>query len=116
MRTISEILQPHLLDQRSAFENQFMGMASIPFTYVDYEVTRNQLINAIQSQWSDKDRSFLLSFKRGEPDWNLSSVPELKNLPAVNWKLGNIKRLIHENHKKHDELVNRLEKVLFSTK
>ena len=32
MRPMNEILQPHLLDQFSAFEKQFSGMSSIQFT------------------------------------------------------------------------------------
>jgi len=35
MRTIHEVLHPHLLDQRSAFDNQFQGMSDVPFSYED---------------------------------------------------------------------------------
>ncbi len=112
MRTMSELLHPHFLDQKSAFEKQFAGMSSISFTYQDYEATRIRLINTIHSQWAENDRNFLLSFKRGTPNWNLFPIAELKNLPAIQWKLENINKLIRENPNKHAELLNTLEVVL----
>jgi hypothetical protein len=112
MRTMSELLQPHLLDQKSAFEKQFEGMSSIPFTYLDYEATRVRLINTIHSRWSESDRNFLKSFKEGKPNWGLIPFEVVKNLPAVKWKLENINKLIHENPKKHTELLNTLELIL----
>jgi predicted nucleotidyltransferase component of viral defense system len=113
MRSMSEILQPHFLDQQSAFEKQFAGMASIPFTYQDFEATRKRLVNTINSQWNDNDRTFLLSFKKGAPDWNLFPNAELKNLPAIHWKLENIGKLKTKNPKKHADLVAALETKLF---
>ena len=108
MRSMSELIQPHLLDQQSAFEKQFAGMSLIPFTYADYETTRTQLIQTINSNWSETDRNFLLSFKKGEPDWSLFPIPVLKDLPAIKWKLENINKLLRENPKKHEELLNKL--------
>lgn len=115
MRTIGELIDPHLLNQQSAFEKQFMGMASIPFTYQDYETTRSRLVATINSRWTENDRALLLSFKRGKPLWDLFPIAEIKNLPAVLWKLQNISKLIRENPKKHTELVNTLGKKLFQT-
>jgi predicted nucleotidyltransferase component of viral defense system len=112
MRTIGEILNPHLLDQRLAFEKQFAGMASIPFTYQDYEATRERIIKEIHSRWTETERSFLLSFKRGAPEWDLFPIAILKELPAVRWKLENINSLIHENQKKHSQLLSILEEKL----
>ncbi len=40
MRTMIEVLEPHLLDQRSAFDKQFQGMSDTVFTYEDFEATR----------------------------------------------------------------------------
>jgi predicted nucleotidyltransferase component of viral defense system len=112
MRPMNEILQPHLLNQRSAFEKQFSGMSSIQFTYEDYEATRNQLVKEVKAHLTDADRSFLLSFKRGTPEWNLFPHARLKDLPAVQWKLENINKLILGNPKKHTELLKNLEKII----
>jgi len=112
MRTIHEVLQPHFLDQRSAFEKQFKGMSDIAFTYEDFESTREQLIEKINSSLTETDRTFLLSFKKGNPDWNLFPIAGLKDMPAVQWKLLNLQKLIKSNPGKHKELLSRLETLL----
>ena len=109
MRTINEVLQPHLLDQRLAFENQFQGMSDIQFSYDDFETTRKKLIETVNSSLSDSDCSFLLSFKRGNPDWDLFPYAKLKEMPAVQWKLLNLQNLIKSNPGKHKELLSKLE-------
>ena len=114
MRSMSELIQPHLLDQQSAFEKQFAGMSLIPFTYADYETTRTQLIHTINSNWTETDKNFLLSFKKGSPDWELFPIPVLKDLPAIKWKLENINKLIRDNPKKHEELFDKLNATLNS--
>jgi predicted nucleotidyltransferase component of viral defense system len=112
MRSIGEIIQPHLLDQQSAFEKQIAGMSLIPFTYADYETTRTRLIQIINSSWTERDRHFLLSFKKGEPDWESFPIPVLKDLPAIKWKLENLNKLILDNPEKHEELLNKLNMVI----
>lgn len=112
MRTMQEVLQPHLLDQRHVFESQFDGMSEIPFTYEDFEKTREGLINTVDSSLSERDRSFLLSFKRGDPDWKLFPLPGLNEMPAVQWKLLNLQNLINSNPGKHKELLSKLEILL----
>ena len=112
MRTMNEVLGPHLLDQRSAFERQFQGMTDTAFTYEDFEATREDLINIVNSSLSEKDRSFLLTFKRGNPDWDLFPVAGLKDMPAVQWKLMNIQNLKRSNPEKHTELTRKLESLL----
>ncbi|MFC2112887.1 nucleotidyl transferase AbiEii/AbiGii toxin family protein [Bacteroidota bacterium] len=112
MRTMNEVLEPHLLDQRSSFERQFQGMTDTAFTYEDFEATRENLINIVNSSLSEKDRSFLLTFKRGNPDWDLFPVAGLKEMPAVHWKLMNIQNLKRSNPDKHTELIHKLESLL----
>jgi len=112
MRTMQEVLQPHLLDQRSAFENQFKGMSGITFTYEDFESTRKRLIETINSSLTETDRTFLLSFKRGNPDWDLYPIAGLKNMPAIQWKLLNLQNLIKSNPGKQIELLSKLETLL----
>lgn len=114
MRTINELLRPTLLDQRQAFENQFSGMADIPFSYKDFEETREELVKTILAELTDNDRMFLMSFKKAEPDWDLFSVSRAQHLPAVIWKLRNLKKLKRENVQKHNALLNTLDNTLFS--
>ena len=55
-------------------------------------------------------RQFLISFKRGQPDWALLGVPGVNELPAVRWRQRNLDQLAPEiRAKAHLEL----ETVLF---
>ncbi len=83
-------------------------MTEEPFTYDDFEATRERLITDIRAGFTDNDRQFLLSFKSGEPDWSLFPHDRLKNLPAVKWKLANIQKLKTRNPKKHAEQLKAL--------
>lgn len=112
MRTMHEVLYPHLLDQRPVFEKQFHGMTYIPFTYEDFENTRKRLIETINTSLTETDRAFLLSFKRGNPNWGLFPLPGLNKMPAVQWKLLNLQNLIKLNPDKHKELLSKLETLL----
>ena len=113
MRPINEVIRPKFIDQRHAFETQFSGMADIPFSYDDFERTREQLVNDIHLKLTEKDRLFLMSFKEGIPDWENFIARNAKELPAINWKLQNIIRLKKENSKKHKEMVRSLERALY---
>jgi hypothetical protein len=114
MRPINEVIAPQLVDQRRAFETQFSGMANAPFSYVDYEKTRIQLIIEIQSKLTYDEKLFLISFKEGNPAWDKFPVNNLKYLPAVQWKLMNINKLKKENPEKHKEMVKVLREKLLS--
>jgi len=113
MRPINEVIRPKFIDQRHAFETQFSGMADIPFSYDDFERTREQLVNDIHLKLTEKDRLFLMSFKEGIPDWENFIARNAKELPAINWKLQNIIRLKKENSKKHKEMVRSLERAFY---
>ena len=104
-RPIREMLAPNLLDQRSAMSNQFEGMSDEPFSYEDFETTRNLLIQTVQAKLSDMDKEFLLSFENCTPDWNLYNF---KDYPAVQWKLQNLQKLKETNPDKHNEQLKKL--------
>ena len=73
--------------------------------------TREQLIKLVQERLSDGDKQFLLSFKKGRPDWSLLDVKNVEQLPAVQWELLNIIKIDKE---KHLTAIHDLEKVLNS--
>jgi len=55
------------------------------------------------------ERKFLLSIKKGEPEWELIPIPGIENLPGLVWKGINIKKM--ELQKQNDAL-EKLKKVL----
>ncbi|MDX2443275.1 MAG: nucleotidyl transferase AbiEii/AbiGii toxin family protein [Bacteroidales bacterium] len=113
MRPINELLNPTFIDQRNAFETQFSGMSDIPFSYEEFEKTREELVSEIKSKLTIEDLVFLVSFKEADPIWEYFGVKNANELPAVRWKFQNIERLKQENPKKHMDLINTLYKVLF---
>jgi hypothetical protein len=111
-KPINELLSPVLKDQKSAFDNQFAGMTYVEFSYKDYEKTRNILIKTISNRLTENDKTFLLSFETGKPEWKLFPLPILMDLPAIKWKLLNINKLIKENNRKHEQMIDNLKSTL----
>jgi hypothetical protein len=70
------------------------------------------LIADIQSALKGEFARFLLSLHDGKPDFNLIALPAAEQLPAVQWKLLNLRRLRDDNPVKHAELRGRLEELL----
>jgi len=111
-RPTHELLNPNLLNQCAAFKNQFEGMASIEFSYDDYENVRIQLIETIKTSLSEEDKAFILSLNRLSPAW---SIYNYQNFPAVLWKLQNLKKFKKDNPKEYIKQLNKLEGILGST-
>ena len=103
------MLNPHLLDQRVAFENQFEGMSAIEFRYDEYEATRLQLIETIQSSLNESDKAFLLSLTGLDTDW---SIYDFQDFPSVKWKLLNLEKFKTENPETYQQQLSELGKLL----
>ena len=99
-RPLNESFAPNLIDQHDALANQFDGMTDVPFTYEEFEQTRARLIRDVCALMTPKDKSFLVSFEQGEPDWNIFDFDYFKDYPSVQWKQMNIQRLKRENPSK----------------
>jgi hypothetical protein len=111
-RPTHEMLDPHLLDQRRAFDNQFEGMSEIEFSYDDYddyEAIRLQLIETVKASLSEDDKAFLLSLNRLTPDW---SIYDYQHFPSVKWKLLNLEKFKKDNPESYGQQLSQLESVL----
>ena len=84
------------------------------FSYQDFEDTREILLSTVHKLLSDQDKEFLISFKSGNPIWELSGIEKLADLPAVKWKLLNIEKLKKNNADKHEKLIDMLKHSLCS--
>jgi hypothetical protein len=113
-RPLHEILWPRFQEQKRVFQTQFSGMARTPFTYENYSNTRVKLVVLIHTSLNNADKALLISFKQGNPDWSLSLIERLQDLPAVQWKLQNLQKLIKQNPTKHREMLDRLKSGLKS--
>lgn len=107
-KPIGELLFPIFKNQKSAFVNQFKGMSKIEFNYSDYIKTRQKLIETIGKRLTKNDKEFFISFEEGNPNWDLLSINRADKLPAVEWKLLNIRKLRNDNEKKHRQSIEKL--------
>ncbi len=92
-RPPNELLKPTLQDRAALFDSDFKGMANISFDYSDFLRTRETLIETINKSLSSEDKKFLLTFFEGKPDWSLFRESHAQDLPAIKWKLMNVKKL-----------------------
>lgn len=110
-RPMAEVLAPTRKPLREEFERGFVGMTEEPITLTELEAAREAIIAEMVAAMPEDHRHFLVSFKRGEPDWELLGIPEAQHLPAVMWKQRNLAKLPDA---KRAELTEALERVLFS--
>ena len=110
-RPIHEIIDPNFQDQRATLENHFVGMSDEDFPYEEFESVRQRLVDTIHKSLTEKDKNFLLSFKKLEPDW---SIYDFSGFPSINWKLQNLQRLKENNPDKHSQQYQNLMKKLNS--
>lgn len=108
-RPLHEVIKPNLQDQKLAMANQFEGMSEVPFSYEDYEDTRQTLIDTIQASLTERDREFLMSFKNLMPRWD---IYDFERFPSVQWKLRNLGILKEKNPEKYRDHVQALMKKL----
>jgi hypothetical protein len=107
-RPFHELLEPARLDQRRVLETQFGGMTDRPFTYYMFERIRDQIIAEVRGGLKDHDRTLLLSFAEGEPEWG---PYDFSRFPGVQWKLLNIRRLKDVNPAKYRHQVELLKRL-----
>ncbi|MDR0370530.1 MAG: nucleotidyl transferase AbiEii/AbiGii toxin family protein [Prevotellaceae bacterium] len=111
-RPLVETLQPHLIDQKETLINQFAGMTEIPFSYTDYEETREKIIHFINSSLTVGDKDFLIAFESGSDLTAFVDRQHYLQFPSVQWKLQNIQKLKEINTKKLKDNIKKLEKAL----
>lgn len=108
-RPMPEVLAPRLKPITQEFLRGFEGMTAEPVSLEDLLVARDELIRVIVGGMPDAHQRFLVSFERGQPDWQLLGVAGAAELPAVQWRQYNLDKLSPE---RRAELVSRLQKIL----
>jgi hypothetical protein len=104
-----ELLDPTRKDIRRIYENEFSGMAVDEVSYDELIAARETLVEILRKELTNDEREFLVSLKAGQPKWNLMEIEGLEKLPAVQWKLTNIKKIPATKQK---ELLEKLRRVL----
>lgn len=110
-RPIHESFAPNLIDQREAMEHQFAGMSQIPFSYDDFESTRDKLIRDINSVMTEEDKLFLIQFEDLALNWADTKYSSFMEYPSVRWKTQNLQKLKDSNPKKLKAEADKLRKI-----
>jgi hypothetical protein len=84
-------------------------MVAEAVTIEELKESKKLLINSIHEILNETDHKFLISFKSGEPIWDLFPLECLKDMPSIKWKLHNIKNMAKA---KHEVMLNKLKEVL----
>jgi predicted nucleotidyltransferase component of viral defense system len=108
-RPMAEVLAPPRLDISAEYRRGFEGMVDESVPLDELLKAREDLIAEIVVKMPEQHKRFLISVKRGEPDWALFDLPGAKDLPAVQWKLENLAKLSAE---KRAQLLKRLHAAL----
>jgi len=108
-RPMAEVIAPQRLDISLEFRRGFEGMVDQPVSLEDLVKAREDLVHEIVGKMPDQHKKFLVSLKKGEPDWSLLDLPGAKDLPAVCWKLENLAKL---SANKRAELLKGLNQAL----
>ncbi len=110
-KPIHEILNPNpnLQNIKKIFEEGFAGMTQLDVSYEQLIEIKPVLIKEILETLTNNERKFLLSIKKGEPDWSLLPIPGIEKLPGLAWKKMNVGKM---DRQKHLEALDKLKKVL----
>ncbi len=108
-RPMSELLKPRYQDIKKIFENEFDGMSFVKVSLRELEKARDTLVREIHKRLTDKERKFILSVKKGKPEWDLLDLRGIDLHPAVQWKLLNISRM---DKVKQNTALKKLEEAL----
>lgn len=96
-----ELLSPLPVPIKDLYMEEFSGMTRERITQPELEAVRTRLFTDIKNRLTGNIATFLLSLHDAEPDFELIGLPEALYLPAVQWKLLNLRKLKAENPKKH---------------
>ena len=108
-RPLHEVLFPEDRDLTMAYESDFLGLTAIPVSMAELVETRLRLRHELPRALTTAQRRFLLSLAGGEPEWNCLSCSHLAELPAIQWKLENLRKLKKKNPSKFKQQAEELE-------
>lgn len=92
-RPLGEVLAPTRKDIVGEYRLNFEGMTGEVVPLEALLDAREAIIATMVGGMPENHRRFLMGFKRGEPDWDLLGLPHIAELPAVRWKLQNLRSI-----------------------
>lgn len=95
-RALNTILAPRRRDLVQKYDQEFVGMTADDPPLRTLLDVREKLIAIMVGGMPDEHRRFLISFKRGEPDWSLLGPTHVADLPAVQFRMQKLAALAPE--------------------
>ncbi|MCP1469362.1 hypothetical protein J3E64_001037 [Sphingobium sp. OAS761] len=111
-RPLHELIAPNRIDIDRAFAQEFDGMTIEHVPLQTLLAARDRLFRDVADRATGGAAEFLLSLHDGEPDFGLVGHPAAADLPAIKWKLLNLRKLRDSNPQKHADQRGRLEAAL----
>jgi len=108
-RPIAELISPHFKDISQIYSHEFVGMTKDYVSLTELEEARSMLVKKLQQNITTAEKEFLISFKKGEPQWSLLGLEGIDLLPAIRWKQLNLDKMPSA---KRQEAVDKLEQAL----
>ena len=96
-RPVHEVLFANAQPIEETFKNEFVGMTSEPINVEQLKRIQTKLITELPQALTYNHRNFLLSLVMATPDWSLLPFAHLQEMPAIKWKLKNLKSLKLKN-------------------
>jgi predicted nucleotidyltransferase component of viral defense system len=115
-RPLHEILNPNLQNREKLLEEEFVGMTNHDpeyiFNYKNHTETFYKLVEEIHKSLTQQDKQFLLDFVKLKHKWQDVEIKNIEKLPAIQWKIKNLKNLKESDIKKFEEQYNLLKEIL----
>ena len=108
---MNELLDPIWQEIRPVFESDFKDISSTPVTCDDLIAVRDRMLKELLRALTENERRFLLSVKKGNPEWNLMEIDGIDKLPTIQWKIQNVQRMSAEKNAKELEKLRRILKL-----
>lgn len=99
-RPLHEVLFANKRELSFVYANEFQGMTRSDISLDDLVSTQAFLLDQVPKRLTPVHREFLIGLASGEPDWSLLPFSHIQELPALRWKLANLKKLKDTNHEK----------------
>ena len=68
-------------------------MTRDPITLADLLAARDDMFIKLKTDLTTTEKRFLISVKEGNPDWHILGIPGLEQLPGLQWKLVNVRKM-----------------------
>lgn len=108
-KPMARILDPGYVELDGVFSSEFRGMSVNPVSLKEIEETKGKMLRTIRKGMTDKEREFILSVKKGIPEWALIELDGVDRLPAIQAKLSRIAAMSKNDH---SQAINELEECL----